>query len=812
MAIESSTSALASIAPDDDEDRIDGEPTAEDRAEEAELIPTHTPTERAKGKNLKADLVLQIGDINLARYLEQEELDRIGDLVVREYRIDELSRSEWMDTTRKAMKLALLKAQPKNYPWPSASNAIYPLIAQAAIEFAARTYPALIQNRSVVKGVVWGSDMGTPITVDGSPNGPPRMGPPGPQGQPPMPVWRIAPGEKRKRADRIAEHMSWQLLDEIPEWEPQTDQMLHQAPIAGGFVRKTFFDPVQTKNRSLAISLGNVVWNMKAPSFEQAPRHTEKLIYYPNEITTMERTVGPDDEEDAEGMFLELTYGPGDGTVGEGFDFDEDEGSGDQSDEDAPHMFIAQHRRLDLDDDGYEEPYIVTVHLRSGKTVRIEARYDEEGINADKRGKVIREIVSADQFTLYPFLPAMDGGSYPTGFGHLLKPMSDLINTSLNQMFDAATLQNSGGGFISDQLGLPSGQTLFTVGKYTRVTAKGQSIRDSVLPLPFPGPSETLFKLFGVLVAAGKEVASIGNILAGDAAMANAPPTTILALIEQGMKIYTAIHKRLWRAEKAELDKLYRLNRLHITDNARYMVGDDWREVTAEDYRLGGGVEPIADPTMTTDMQKLGRAQILMGFKDDPLINQVEIRRRMFEAANVDRIEDLFAPPPQPDPSTEAMKELAVQMAQAQLGAERAKELKDQTQAFLNMALTRKNASATEQAFIEAQLTYLRLKIEAVNATTKAADIDHAYHDTNTRAATARASMLQGAAEAANPATAGDAGGDGLTPGPTGAFPLAPSAPGGVAVTSPASPASAVQGGAPEAAPTVPVLPPGAPS
>lgn len=799
MAIESSTSALAAIAPHDDEDRVDGEPSAEDEAEEAELNPIHIATDRAKGRTLRDDLILQIDDINLARYIEQDELDRIGDLVVREYRIDELSRSDWMDLSRKAMKYAIQKTTAKNYPWPNASNAIYPLIGQAAIEFAARTYPALIQNRSVVKGVVWGSDNGTPITTDGSPNGPPRLGPPGPQGQPPQPVWRIAPGEKRKRADRISEHMSWQLLDEIPEWEPQTDQMLHQAPIVGGFVRKTFFDPVQTKNRSLAVSLGNLVWNMKAPAFEKAPRHTEKLIYYPNEITTMERTVGPDDDDGAEGMFLELNYGPGDGTIGEGFDFDEDEGSGDQSDEDAPHMFIAQHRRLDLDDDGYEEPYIVTVHLRSAKVVRIEARYDKEGVKSSARGKIIREIVAADQFTLYPFLPAMDGGSYPTGFGHLLKPMSDLINSSLNQMFDAATLQNSGGGFISDQLGLPSGQTLFSVGKYTRVTAKGMSIKDAVLPLPFPGPSETLFKLFGVLVAAGKEIASIGNILAGDAAMANAPPTTILALIEQGMKIYTAIHKRLWRAEKAELDKLYRLNRLHITDNARYMVGDDWREVTAEDYRLGGGVEPIADPTMTTDMQKLGRAQILMGFKDDPLINQVEIRRRMFEAANVDRIEDLFAPPPRPDPNAVALQQLEIQMAQAKLGSERAKELKDQTQAFLNMALARKNASAQEEAYIDAQLDYLRLHIEAVNSTIKAATLDHKYHDTDTRAATARASAL-----ATTPAPAAD----GLTPGPTGPFPLAPSAPPGQAVNKPVGPSSAIQGGAPDA---VPILPPGAP-
>ena len=795
MAIESSTtSELASIAPDDDDRGL----TAEGE-EEQDLVEIHTPVVRRQTKTLKAALIEQIDDINLARYIEQDELDRIGDLVVREYRIDALSRSEWVDKSKKAMKFATQEAKAKSFPWPRASNVIFPLIAQASLEFASRTYPAIVQNRSVVKGVVWGSDDGTPMTDDGKPGGKPRMAPAAP-GQPPQPVWLIAPGEKRKRADRLGEHMSWQLLDEMKEWEPQTDQLLHQMPIIGGAIRKSFYDPVKTCNRSLFVSLMNLIWNYKAPSFEAAPRHTEKVLLYPNEITELERLVGPKDDPDGEGMFLPLQYGPGGNTDGDGFDFNEDESSGDQGDEDAPHFFIEQHRRLDLDEDGYEEPYIVTVHLRSGKVVRIKARYDEDGIKASKSGKTIFSIEPVEYYTLYPFFPSLDGGSYPMGFGHILQPLNRAINTTLNQMFDAGTLQNAGGGFISDQLGIPSGQTLFSVGKFTRVTAKGQSIRDSVFPIPFGGPSPVLFQLLGVLLTAGKDLAGIGNILTGDAAMANAPPTTILALIEQGMKMYTAITKRVYRAEKCELEKLYRLNRLHLKDKARYRIGDEWREVTPEDYRLGGGVEPSADPTMTTDMQKLGRAQIAMQFKDDPLINQVEIRRRLFEAASMDRIDDLFAPPPAPDPNAMAMQQMAMQMAQAQLGAERAKELKDQTQAFLNMALARKNASAQEETFLEAQLTYLRLKIEAVNATTRAAAVDETHHATRSHAAIEAAKLIAGQQP-------GAAGGEAEpTPAPTGAFPLAPSAPSGPAVVSPASPASAVQAGAPDAAPV-----PGAP-
>jgi chaperonin GroES len=776
-----------------------------------------TPKAKPKAGSLKAQLLAWAEDINLARYLDQQTLDEIGMMVVREYQIDENSRADWVTKAKKALRFATQDAQPKQYPWPGASAVIFPLISQAALEFGARAYGAIVQNRNVVKGIVWGSDKGTPITHDGKADGPPVVvpvpspsppagpgqvpgptpqQPPSPQqgalpglGGPPMqPVWKIAPGEKRKRADLIGEHMSWQLLEEMPEWEPQTDQGLNQMAIIGGFARKTYRDPSEDRNRSLMVSLANLVWNYHAPSFEAAPRHTEKVLLYPYQIEEMERAGIEDEDEEGDGVFLPIEYGPGGGDEGESFGFDEDQAATSMDDPDAPHLFLEQHRRWDLDDDGYSEPYTITVHKRSGKVVRIVARYDDDCIETpEDDDDYIKRIDPVDHYTLYPFLPNMDGGSYPMGFGHYLRPLNEAINGTLNQMFDAGHLQNAGGGFISDQLGIPSGQTLFNVGRYTRVTTKGQSIRDSVFPLPFQGPSPVLFQLLGVLITASEKMASIQNVLTGDASIANAPPTTVLALIEQGMKVYTAIHKRVYRAEKSELAKLFRLNRKYLKATAKYRVGDEWREVTPNDYELAGGVEPIADPTMVTDMQKLGRAQILMGFKDDPMVDQMEIRRRLFDAASIDRIDELLVPP---SPAAAAAQQAAIQMEmalkQAELGRTRAAEQKDSTQAFLNLALARKNASAAEEAFISAQLDYLRLHIEAVNSLNNAALIDHKFHDTNTRAALSHAQMLadqaQSSAELA--AQAGQP-----TPGPTGPFPVSPPGPPAAPPTPAPSPA-----------------------
>ena len=538
------------------------------------------------------------------------------------------------------------------------------------------------------------------------------------------------------------------------------------------------------------------MWNYHAPSFEDAPRHTEIITYYPHEIEEMERGE----------VFLPMIYGPG--------------GSGDETnseqtaagDESAPHEFLEQHRRYDLDQDGYPEPYVVTVHKRSAKVVRIVARYDEDGIQTGKGEDVsedddtgeledaegpdkeeILKVTPVEHYTLIPFLPNPDGGSYPVGFGHLLRPLNEAINTTLNQMFDAGHLQNAGGGFVSDQLSIHSGPVNFQVGKYVRVGSKGQAIKDAVFPLPFPGPSNVLLQLLGALVKTAEQVAGTQEILAGGAEKANASPTTVLALIEQGLQVYTAIHKRIYRALKSEFAKLYRLNRINIKENQRYQIGDEWREITPDDYRLGGGVEPIADPTMITDMQKLGRASILMTLKDDPLLNRQNIYQRLFDAAAIDRQEELFSPPPNPK-IQQLIAQMAIEEKQAELGRTRAAELKDNSQAYLNMALAASKASGPQMDWINAQLRVMELNIEAQNTQVRAADVEAKHRAAMTGHHVALAGLAQNA-EQTRLAAADTGSNITAAPPPPVAFPPMPAGPG---ATSP------LGGGGASAAPPAP--------
>jgi len=613
-------------------------------------------------------LLAWIKSDNIAADLDVEVLNKIGMRAVREYEIDVTSRSDWKTKSEQALDLAMQIAKEKQYPWPKAANVIYPLMTTAAIQFAARAYPAIVANRSVVKGVVIGADEGQPqIGPDGTP-----VVQMGPDGQP-QPVWAVPPGAKQIRADGIGEHMSWQLLDEQTEWEPETDALLHILPIVGCDFRKSYFDPGKGRNASLRVPALNLVVNYHAKSMETAPRITEEIKYYPIEIEEQERA----------GLFLtpEQPYGVADDAQ--------------NGDDDAPHVFLEQHRWWDLDEDGYPEPYIVTIHKKSQKVVRIVARYDADGIHFSQTTHKIVKIDPVHYYTKYDFLPNPDGGIYGVGFGQLLRPINEAVNTTLNQLLDAGTLANTGGGFIGKGLSMNAGAIRFVMGEYKVVNVTGGTLRENIVPMQFPGPSTVLFQLLGLLIESGKEVAAIKDILTGDqGSSANTPATTTLALIEQGLKVYTSIYKRVHRALKSELNKLYRLNRIYGDEKSQYKVGDTWKVITKQDYVLGSGVEPVSDPTMVTDMQRLGRAQFLMQFANDPWCNGHEIRRRIMDAASIDNIDRVLNKQAPPNPAI-AVKGMELEQkgreVEASVAAKKATEVRDYSQAILNLA----NADAT---------------------------------------------------------------------------------------------------------------------
>jgi chaperonin GroES len=580
---------------------------------------------------------------NIAEELDDEKLSKIAQDVERKYEIDKKSRSDWEESSKKAMDIALQVRKPKNYPFDGAANIKYPLVTVAALQFGARAYPAIVDGARIVKGQVVGNDSGVPIKDE---NGDPKVDPLSGE-----PLWIKKPGEKRAKADRVSKHMSYQLLNEMEEWEEDTDVLLHHLPIVGCAFRKVWRSETLGRNKSEMVPAIHLIVNDKCRSLDEAPAVTHEVYVYPQDI----------EERKLSGIWLDLDLG----TVQDA-----------DNDEDAPHLFLEQHCFIDLDEDGYKEPYIVTVHKDSCQVVRIVANFSMDEVKDN--GKRIVRIPKDQYFVKYSFIPDPKGGFYDIGFGQLLESLGETIDTTINQMLDAGHLAIAGGGFIGTGIRLKKGgQIKVSPGRFEQVETTG-SLKDQVLPHQFPEPSVVLFNLLGMMIDAAKDITAVKDILTGDTDGKVQTATTTLAMIEQGLKVFTAIYKRIYRALKHEFKLLFKLNAAHIDEKEYYTFNDEQEVVQKSDYDLASmDVCPVADPKMVTDMQRSARAQVLMQIGQDPALgplqDPMEVLRRVYDAMGIEEPDKLIKKQQGPSPA----EELQMQAMQAKTGRDMAGAQKD---------------------------------------------------------------------------------------------------------------------------------------
>jgi len=566
---------------------------------------------------LDIERILQID--NLAIELPGDVVQKIGQRCLENFQMDWDSRTNssdgdggkksgpetWEQRYDRYLDVAMQVRKAKTFPWPGAANIKIPLLTTACIQFQARSYPVIVDGSNLVKGKILGPD---------------------PQGM------------KRERADRLASHMSWQLLYDMSGWEEDTDRLLLMLPIVGCVFRKTYYDPIRRKPVAKLITAKDFVINYWAASIDEAPRFTQIIRLYPYEIEERMRS----------GLWRDIPI-------------QVQQTSRDQSDT-APVEFLEQHCRLDLDDDGYPEPYVVTMLRENGNVVRIVPCFDPDDVTManDPEGPVVIRIQQKRYFTKYGFIPSPDGSFYDIGFGALLDDVGTAANAAMNQMLDAGALQNAQGGFIGSGVNMRSGDLKFRLGEWKRVDITGGTLRDNIVPLNLPGPSAQLFNLLQLLITMGKEITSVQDVLTGAGVSANTPATTTLAQIEQATKVLTAIFKRVHRSFGQDLRILRGINRDFLDEQVYFAINDNPQAVGREDYADKDiDVMPVSDPTQVNDALKAVRAQALAEFKGDPLINQEVLRRRILEAQGQPNIEELLkVPPPPPDPKVliEGMK------------------------------------------------------------------------------------------------------------------------------------------------------------
>lgn len=611
-------------------------------------------------------------------------LGELGALVVQEYELDETGRQEWKEGAERALKAAGQTKQPaKTYPIanPGSANVNYPLLTTAAIQFAARAYPAIVRGDEVVDVKVNGQD------VDGA---------------------------KSERAERVAAFSNDQIMYQCPEWEPGTDALLHQLPITGKAFRKVYWDANLGRPRFDFCPALKVCIPADAPSLEMSPRVTHLLDIYPYDY---ERKVANGDWRKCQ-----ITAAA----------------SGDSQ---AKIAFLEQCRYIDLDEDGLSEPWIVTVHKDSRTVVRIDPAFAEQDIVRGRDGSV-RQIERLLPWIDYDFIPDPQGGVYAIGFGKLLEEISATINTLLNQMIDAGHWSNTNTGFIGAGVKTRGGTIQLEPNAFKMLPGV-TNLREAIQKIDFPGPSAVSFNLVEMLLAAAKDITAVKDVISGDMPGGqHVAEGTVMALIEQGLQVFTSIYKRIYRSMTREFALQCRLN-------ARYLSQEDYQRflderppappqqpppqmghnggpaMTPEDMgavpppqqppppmpqqqQQGGApdlraalagivgpqqqqqpqqmpadprvdfdgrdmdVRPVSDPSSITEMQRMAKIQFLLALRaQDPQapINGIEIYKEAIRAARVGKIERFLI---EKNPAIEKQAQLQMEGAEADVAKKKA--------------------------------------------------------------------------------------------------------------------------------------------
>lgn len=566
------------------------------------------------------------GDIS--KLLDDGELTTLGVHAVRDWERDDADRATWKTAVTAALALAAQDPpDAKLYPWVNASNVQYPILTVASQQFAARAYPAIVKGDEAVGVKVLGDDP-TP------PNSPPQ--PPGSPPDPQMQAFQQAVGlraAKKARAKRVKDWLNYRLFYGMDDWEGDVDVLLNQLPIIGMAFKKVYFDPHKGV-RSDYVSALKLCVPMDTQSLERAPRVTQEFELYPYEIHARIAAKTYRDVRDA---------------------------LNDASDEDEqkPRCIIEQHRLVDLDDDGIEEPYILTVDVESQQVLRIEAAFTLDDIARSKTDNKVTHIRRWMPYVAFLFLPDPKGRFYGMGFGLLLKPLTAIINTLINELIDAGNAANAGGGFIASGLRLQgAGQTStlrFQPGEFKTVNAQGQDLRNMVWERTIPTASPVLFQMLDLVLGAAKDISSIKDVLTGEAP-STAPVGTTMALIEQGLQSFTAIYKRTYRSLKAEYKLIYECEgRWGGEDQAAEyaeLLDDPAADFAADFSPKGNDIVPVSDPTVVTRAQALAKAQVIQqtAAAFPGAINPQAAAKRTLEAAEIENVQELLSEPQPPPP------------------------------------------------------------------------------------------------------------------------------------------------------------------
>ncbi len=547
-------------------------------------------------------------DANLAEYIEDNELGRFASDLLAEFESDRDSRKDWEDTYIKGLDMLGFKYEDRTQPFEGASGVVHPLLAESVTQFQAQAYKELLPPSGPVRTQVVGLE--TP--------------------------------ETNEQAQRVQEFMNYQITEVMQEYDPDMDQLLFYLPLCGSAFKKVYYDGLMKRACAKFVAGEDLVINYMATDLESADRITHIIKTSGNDIR----------KQQLQGFYRDIELPTGqvdsDDVADKVDELDGAEKSYGSSDEE--HTILEMHINADVpgfeDTSGVKLPYIVSIDQYSQEILSIKRNYKEGDPNFMKN----------HYFVHYKFLPGL--GFYGFGLIHMLGGLSRTATSALRQLIDAGTLANLPAGFKARGMRIRDHDEPLQPGEFRDVDVTGQSIKESLMMLPYKEPSAVLFQLLGFAVDAGKSFAAIADMKMGEGNEQN-PVGTTLALIERGTKVMSAIHKRLHYAQKIEFKLLAKVFSIYLPPQYPYMVVGGNQMIKQQDFDDRVDILPVSDPNIFSMAQRvtLAQQQLQLANAAPQLHNLREAYRRMYAAMGVDNVETLLLPDPgNPQPMSPAME------------------------------------------------------------------------------------------------------------------------------------------------------------
>ena len=544
--------------------------------------------------------------INLAEEMPDRELGRIAGELLAEYDANKASRQDWEDAYANGLELLGFTYEERAQPFRGASGVTHPLLAEAATQFQAQAFNELLPATGPVRTAVMGAET----------------------------------REKQAQSQRVRQFMNYYITNVMEDYTTDMDQMLFYLPLAGSTFKKIYYDE----------TLGRAVSKFIPAEHLVVPYETSDLDTCPNITQVIRMSLNDLRKKQVAGFYLDIPVVPAQQEAGSvDTEIDNIDGvSPSQIDYDCTILEF----HVDLDIDGYEDtdedgeptgikvPYVVTISQDNGQILSIRRNYREDD---DLKRKI-------QYFVHYKFLPGF--GFYGLGLIHTIGGLSRTATAALRQLIDAGTLSNLPAGFKARGLRIRDDDDPLQPGEFRDVDAPGGAIRDSLMPLPFKGPDGTLFQLLGFVVDAGRRFATITDMKVGDGNQQAAVGTTI-ALLEQGSRVMSAVHKRLHYGMRQEFKILARVMSESLPQEYPYSVEGAEASVMREDFDDRIDVVPVSDPNVFSQAQRIALAQtkLQLAGAAPEMHNMYEGYRDMYDALGVRDTDRIMRRVPDEEPA-----------------------------------------------------------------------------------------------------------------------------------------------------------------